>query len=135
MERLIEELRKIDSATNVLAAAVYPRGGDTGRLAEQGTAVEVLAKELRGAGGKVFRIMHGQIVALLTKDAADALVAQACNNASTSGIEVRATCVIVDGPREPGWLDALLGDLSLRRNFGSFSEDTAIRWIDGNVQE
>jgi hypothetical protein len=37
----------------------------------------------------------------------------------------------LDGPRDAVWLEELLGELSLRSNFGSSATDSVTRFIDG----
>lgn len=127
----MRQLEGIKARTSILAVAVYPRSGDTGRLDAQNAAMEAVTKEILSAGGQVFRVMHAQLVALLPGDCFAALVGRASKTGSTAEIEVRAICTTIEGPRDGRWLDSLLGDLSVRRNFGSFTADQAIRWIDG----
>ncbi len=131
MNEVVGALTSLASETTVLAVAVYPRTGDTGLLEEQGAVIEELGKQLQGAGAVVFRVMHSQIVVLFRDEVRDTLISNSCVAASTSTIEVRATSVLIDGPRKAEWLDELLGDLSLRRSFGTFAADAATRWIDG----
>jgi hypothetical protein len=54
-----------------------------------------------------------------------------CAKCATADIEVRMLVAALDGPRDAVWLEELLGELSLRSNFGSSATDSVTRFIDG----
>ena len=118
----------------VIAVAAYPRDGWTGELAKIEQLLSRVLSLLTAHGGRSFRIMHGQGVALLEGggDAAS-IVQDAIASCVAPEVEVRALIVHVTGSRNAEWLDDLLGDLSVRGNFGRFYQQHVTRLKDGHL--
>jgi hypothetical protein len=118
----------------LIAVAGYPRVGWTGELENIGRAIERTLSLLSQHGGRAFRVMHGQGVVLV--DSADDLVPLVKDVISTCiapTVEIRALVVPFIGKRGAVWIDELLGDLSVRGNFGRFSDEHVVRFIDGRL--
>ena len=117
----------------VIAVAAYPRDGWTGELAKIDQLLSRVLSLLTAHGGRSFRIMHGQGVALMEGVDAASIVQDAIASCVAPEVEVRALIVHVTGSRNAEWLDDLLGDLSVRGNFGRFSQEHVTRLKDGRL--
>ena len=118
----------------VIAVAAYPRDGWTGELEKIDQLLSRVLSLLTAHGGRSFRIMHGQGVALMEGEGDAALIVQdAMASCVSPEVEVRALMVPITGSRNAEWLDDLLGDLSVRGNFGRFSQEPVTRLIDGRL--
>jgi len=130
---LVVELAGNSGNRIVVAMAAYPRSSATGELEKVGHAIEEALSAFLELGGRVYRIMHAQGIATMAADSnVLASVQKVCAATASTEVEMRALIVHVVGARDSEWLDDLLGDISVRRQFGEFSRDPTTRLIDGN---
>jgi hypothetical protein len=136
---LMSALREEAEDQTLVVLAVYPKASDTGLRDEQGALVERLAEDLLAAGaGRVYRVMWSQIgLVFRGQDAGqiqDRVVATVSRRADER-LEVRAVLVQVRGTADErvALFDAMLGELSSRRNFGSAEIAGATRMVDSRI--
>jgi hypothetical protein len=131
---LVSELESNCGSRLLVAVAVYPRNSCTGELDRIDQVLTRILCILSENGGETFRVMHGQAVALIcTRHDDVAFVKEACLSCGAEDVEVRSLIVPFRDSRDADWLDDLLGDLSARSNFGTFSREAVTRLIDGQV--
>lgn len=131
---LVSEIASNEGLRVLLALAAYPRCGWTGELGRIGQVVGCALCHLSQQGGRTFRVMHGQGAALMPHgDDIVALVQAVVLNCGVPQVEMRWLIAPFSGHREAKWLDEILGDLSVRANFGRFSLDPVIRVVDCHV--
>ncbi|MGC4067257.1 MAG: hypothetical protein QM784_21970 [Polyangiaceae bacterium] len=129
---LVSELAANREDRVLVAIAAYPRFGWTGELERIGQVVSRTLALLPEDGDRSFRVMHNQGVVLMRARGDILLRIQDVNaTCSVQEVEVRALIAQFTGGRDADWLDELLGDLSVRGNFGRFSMEPVVRLIDG----
>jgi hypothetical protein len=132
MGRFLDDLKNCSTPTLVVVLVANPRTHRTGFLHEVAAAVEAASDILTSEGAFVERVLHSMIVGLLIDSARERnVVALAAKSASSNVIEVRTIMVPIATGRDWIWLDSLVGDLSMKKNFGSFELDEAFRTVDG----
>ena len=132
-------LRADPEDQTLVVLAVYPKDSDTGLRDEQGELVERLAEDLLAAGaGRGYRLMWSQIGLLFRGQDGGQIqdrVAATVSGRADEQLEVRAVLVPVRGTADERvvLLDAILGELSSRRNFGSAEIAGATRMVDSRI--
>lgn len=132
--QVLADLESLSWPTTIVVVAAYPRDSHTGLLSEIGTSLDLMEEGLsRHLGGLHYRLLHGISLILLPHESVDCAqhVQAICRRASTSLVETRTLMLQIESPRSEEWLDELIGDLSLRSNFGNFSREKLSRLIDG----
>ena len=129
MEELAAILPRLSPNSVVGAFAVYPREGHVGQLEEQGAVLAEVSEAIRTTRPEAlcFRVLWTQFVAIVESDESSSIFINAAKEHSNERVEIRGVWCRAEGPRTLEWLDEMIGELSVRANFGS------VPWIEGRM--
>ena len=133
LDALVTALRQGTTEAVLAVIAGYPRHAETGQRDVQGEVIESIARELLAAGAADgYRVMWSQVALLFGgRDVTQVktMVVEVLAGAGDERVEVRTIVLPLGGAlddRVP-LLDAALGELSSRQNFGSARLEGAVR--------